>query len=419
MSETPKSGMLRLAAMIEWTTCRLGYCCVLTVSVALVFAMWGGTADAQDKTMNQRAMGRYLAPYIGDPTYFDNRVLDQMSGSIYGTMTTAGFQNMAMFHNTLANVLRRDQNSIRMFMFQERPEPPYVSNVPQDDFWGTIYGNSGTMHSDGNTGKYRQDFTGVMGGFNAINNSRQRLGCVFSAGFGELKGTIGDRTCSTEFLMGIHYRRDTANTYFLTQAGLGNQHYDTKRKVEFGNITDPNWWFTQTAKSKFNAPFTTSHIEAGLKYRGGVLNLSPFVGAQYTGLMRKGFREKGAGDLNLRSAEHVYHSIRTLFGMRLDSRTFRCYKGLASMYGNVAWVYEFDQICERHTKFTARLKDSQFRNLGRYTVHGNDPGRDWIQAGFGINYDMFPDLRASLGYDAYANTNQVMHTVNCGFVYQR
>jgi outer membrane autotransporter protein len=175
----------------------------------------------------------------------------------------------------------------------------------------------------------------------------------------------------------------------------------------------------QTAKSKYNAPFTTTHVEAGLKYRGGVLNLSPFVGAQYTGLTRKGFREKGAGDLNLRSGEQTYHSLRTLFGMRLDSRTFKFYNGMASIYGNVAWIYEFDQICERHTKFTARLKDNQFRGLGRYTVYGNDPGRDWVQTGFGVNYDLNPAVRTSLGYDAYANINQVMHTLNLGFVYQR
>ena len=411
--------MLRLAAMIKWTKCGLGYGCVLTFLLGLVFIAWSGTAGAQDMTMNQRVMGRYFEPYLGDPTYFNSRVLDQMSGSIYGTMTSTGIQNMTMFHNTLANVLRRDQNSIRMFAFQDRPEPAFVTSVPQDDFWGMIYGNSGTIHSDGNVGKYQQDFTGVMGGFNAINNSKHRLGCVFSAGFGELKGNIGDRTCSTEILAGIHYRRDTANTYFLTQSAIGNQHYDTKRRIGFISITDPNWWYSQTAKSDFNAPFTTSHIEAGLKYRGGILNLSPFVGAQYTGLMRKGFREKGGGELNLRSAEHVYHSIRTLFGMRLDSQTFRFHKGVASIYGNVAWVYEFDQICDRHTKFTARLRDPQFSGLGRFTVRGNDPGRDWVQTGFGVNYDIFSDLRVSLGYDAFANTNQVMHSLNFGFVYQR
>jgi outer membrane autotransporter protein len=85
------------------------------------------------------------------------------------------------------------------------------------------------------------------------------------------------------------------------------------------------------------------------------------------------------------------------------------------MYGNVAWVYEFDQICERHTTFTARYKGSN----STFTVHGNDPGRDWVQTGFGINYDFHPAMRTFLGYDAYANAHQVMHSFNLGFVYQR
>ena len=360
----------------------------------------------------KRALRDNSALPTSDPTL---KALDQMSGSIYGTMVSASFQNVSMFHNMMANVLRRDQNNIRMSTMQGRAEPSFVSNFPQDDYWGMIYGNIGTIHSDGNVGKYTNDFAGFLGGSNIINNQQHRLGFFLNVGLGELKGEVGDKTQMAEFIVGPYYRRDTANTYVRIQFGLGNHYYDTKRRLVFGDPTDPRAFINRTAKSKLSAPMLTNYMEAGLKYRGGVLNISPFVGTQYIGMTRKSVDESGAGSLNLDADQHAYHSLRALFGMRLDSRTFRLYNGMASMYGNVAWVYEFDQICERHTVFTAR-----YRNSGStFTIRGNDPGRDWVQTGFGLNYDFHPAMRASIGYDAYANTNQVMHSFNLGFVYQR
>jgi outer membrane autotransporter protein len=140
---------------------------------------------------------------------------------------------------------------------------------------------------------------------------------------------------------------------------------------------------------------------------------------QYTGLVREGFTESGAGSLNLTADMETFHSVRAMFGMRFDSRAFRFHKGLASMYGNAAWMYEFEPNTKRHTEFTARFSDVGLLSGNSFTVHGNDPGRDWVQTGFGLNYDMTANFRGFAGYDAYANTKQVMHSANLGFVYQR
>ena len=82
-------------------------------------------------------------------------------------------------------------------------------------------------------------------------------------------------------------------------------------------------------------------------------------------------------------------------------------------------MYEFD-TGERHTRFDARFTNAGFpTTASKFTVYGNDPGRDWIQAGFGINHDIHAHLRAFVGYDAYANDRQVMHACNLGFVWER
>ena len=377
---------------------------------------------------NAKARGETPAPPSMDPLY---AALDQMGGSIYGTMTTASFQNMVMFHNTLANVLRRDDadpadvENNRGRRTYRGQAPPYGNrngstddHNPSSHIWGMFYGNTGTMHSDGNAGKYSQGFSGIMVGYDRFNSKPQRYGLFLTMGGGNISGELQDRTRTTEFVFGPYLRQDTANTYVLMQAGLGSNNYDTKRRIVFGDPNDLNSYINRTAKNKHDAFVTTAHMEAGLKYRGGTLNLSPFVGAQYTGLSREAFTETGAGSLNLTTNKANYSSFRAMFGMRFDSKAFRFFKGSASFYGNAAWMYEFEQSNRRYTEFTAR-----FNNTGliepSFTVHGNDPGRDWIQTGFGLNYDVTSYFRSFIGYDAYANTNQVMHSVNLGFVYQR
>ena len=415
------------------------------------------------KTMNQRAVGRYVdqvgiypggdylqvlqaldsayaglaqeiqearsndEPYVAPSMDPLHKALDQMGGSIYGTMTTASFQNTVMLHNTLANVLRRDFYRLSAVENDSNPRyrgqaPPYDNRSgynPSTHIWGMFYGNAGTMHSDGNAGKYSQGFSGIMIGYDRFNSKPQRYGLFISAGGGSLYGELGDRTLTTEFMIGPYMRQDTANTYLLVQAGIGNHNYDTRRRLVFGDPNDMNSYIDRTAKNEHDAFLATAHIEAGLKYRGGTLNLSPFVGVQYTGLTREAFTEHGADSLNLSADKATYSSFRAMFGMRFDSKSFRFFKGQASFYGNAAWMYEFEPSGKRHTEFTARFYNTGFVREPSFTVHGNDPGRDWVQTGFGLNYDVNSYFRGFVGYDAYANTNQVMHSANLGFVYQR
>jgi len=332
--------------------------------------------------------------------------LDQACGSIYGTMTTASFQNTVMFHASLANVLRRDYNNINALANQVYRGQ---GSTPSDNLWGMFYGHAGSSASDGNVNGYRQGFSGIMAGFDRFNERHLRLGLFLSMGEGSLSSDLQDRTLSKEFMLGHYLRRDTNRGYMLFQAGLGNHRYDTRRSLTF---------IDRTARNQHSAFLATAHFETGLRYRNTILNLSPFVGAQYTGLVREGFTEHGAGSLNLTTGLQDYHSFRTMFGMRFDSMPLRVRNGLASFYGNVAWMYEFE-ASKRHSEFTARFSDSGLLTGSSFTVHGNDPGRDWVQAGFGLNYDINAQFRGFAGYDAYANQRQVMHSASLGVIYQR
>ena len=262
-----------------------------------------------------------------------------------------------------------------------------------------------------------------MAGFDRINERYIRLGLFLSMGQGSLSSELEDRVLSDEFMLGHYFRRDTDRGYLLVQGGVGNHRYDTRRRITFGSL-EPDWvtneihYIDRTARNEHSAFLGTAHVEAGLRYRNTVLNLAPFVGLQYTGLIREGFTERGAGSLNLTSKMQDYHSFRTMFGMRFDTIPFRVRNGLASFYGNVAWMYEFEAD-KRHTEFTARFSDAGVMKGATFTVDGNDPGRDWVQAGWGLNFDFNANVRGFTGYDAHANQKQVLHSANLGFVIQR
>ena len=92
---------------------------------------------------------------------------------------------------------------------------------------------------------------------------------------------------------------------------------------------------------------------------------------------------------------------------------------MGSFYGNVAWMYEFEPSGKRHTEFTTNFSDAgMLSGVPRFTVHGNDPGRDWVQAGFGFKHDVHAHFRIFIGYDAFANTRQVLHSGNLGAVWE-
>ena len=396
------------------------------VLMALDHTRAGDTSDFTPVTANTRPTNdSFYGQKDPIPT-----ALAAMGGSIYGTMTTASLQNTVMFHASLTNMLRRDYNDVggvydQIYRGQERQRQLYGNRGvynPTNNLWGMVYGHSGTMHSDGNAGKYSQGFFGIMAGFDRINERRLRMGLFLSMGEGSLSGELKDRMISKEFMAGHYLRKDSKNSYLLIQAGLGTHRYDTTRKIFFGGYNpaeDIHYIIDRTAKNNHNAFLATAHIETGLRYRGGIFNISPFVGAQYTGLFREGFTERGAASLNLTTNSKSFDSFRVMFGMRFDSEAFRWRRGLASFYGNVAWMYEFEPSGSRHTKFTARFSDAGLLSgTPKFTVYGNDPGRDWVQAGFGVKHDIHAHLRAFIGYDAYANMNQVMHSGNLGFVWE-
>ncbi|GHT40375.1 hypothetical protein FACS189443_0650 [Planctomycetales bacterium] len=326
--------------------------------------------------------------------------LDQMSGAIYGTAATASIQNTSVVNNTLADVLRR--GSLGTYFVSDEGE--FIKTVNRWNLWGLGFGNGGTTQFDGNAYGYRQSFGGTVIGVDSYSfNGMYRLGAFASYGQGRISSDLIEKSKSDEFLAGLYFQKDCNNGYLMMNGGLGNYRYDTERTISF---------MGRKTENEHDAFLGTVYLERGFEFGGAFANFQPFFGTQYVGMRQDEFTESGADSLNLVADATDSHSLRSVLGGRVNFNT----AGRLSFFGNAVWQHEF---LRPYTNFTAQFSNPNHVNFSsdtKFTVRGNDPGRDWVILGGGLNYSR-NQLRLFAGYDLYMNERQSLHTGNAGFVY--
>jgi len=319
--------------------------------------------------------------------------LDQMSGAIYASQTTASIQNATIVNNTLNDVLRRGDF--------------FAKNDLKNNLWGLGYGMGGYAQFDGNAYGYNQSFGGTIVGIDRLCYGHNRLGAFFSYGEGRISSDLLERSKSKEFLAGLYLRKDMEIGYFLASGGLGNNRFDTERNISFMH---------RQAKNKHDALVGTAYIERGFEYEVRYGKWQPFAGLQYVGMQHDSFTEHGANSLNLVAGRTDGHSLRSGLGTRFALNEFAVRREKMSFHGNAAWMHEF---LGAYTDFTAQFSNpghANFASDARFTVHGNNTGRDWAILGTGMNFER-NNLQLFAGYDLYLNSNQVLHTGNVGMSY--
>ena len=314
--------------------------------------------------------------------------LDQMSGAIYATQTTASITNTTVVNNTLADVLRRDAF---------RPARPRQRNI-----WALGYGVGGRTQFDDNAYGYKQQFGSTLIGVDRRLARNYRFGVFASYGEGQISSNLQERSKSKELLGGLFLRAETLLGYSLIEIGVGSNRYETQRTINFVNRR------TQNEHDSFSG---TAYFEQGLEFDTQHGKIQPFLGMQYIGMKHDRFEDRGANSLNLIGDRMNGHSLRSMLGVRAGAS-----RGNLSASVSAAWMHE----CLRpYSTLTAQFSNpgmANFSSMSKYTVRGNDPGSDWVVAGFGLNYD-WRHWRMFGGYNAYATERQTLHTGNAGIAF--
>ncbi|MDR0327362.1 MAG: autotransporter outer membrane beta-barrel domain-containing protein [Planctomycetaceae bacterium] len=397
------------------------------------------------KTHNQVAVGRYIDTISStvrrdsplwnllvqldgisenDPGYDTHReavspkalrALDELSGVSYANIGPASIHNVGVVNRTLADVLRSD-----VFKFS------YVGN-PNNAIrgqaiaplrytrWGTLFGIGGSVTSDGNSSGYDQSFGGVMAGIDRALWTGTRVGGWVSAATGDVsQKSVHEKTEITTVMAGVYVRQEMYYGYGLLSAGFGSDEYKTTRMCDATQYR---------ATAKHYGTIGTVYMERGIDIPVYYATVQPYVNLQLAALCRDKFSETmwdhtgQSSKVGLVGDKGETYSYRGALGIRASSMPVAFKWGQIALTTNAAWYHEFNSDKEIFTGQFANPNNCNFvPSKGEsFKILGNDPKRDWLNFGFGLNMDR-NSTRIFLSPDLYINSRQSLFSATGGVI---
>jgi autotransporter-associated beta strand protein len=349
-----------------------------------------------------------------------NFAMQQLSGAVYGTMGQVGVQNTSIYLQTLSRRLRSNLYDGDESASASHGSPMMASTInsgsggdesliirgqgpeTQWNSWATGFGIGGNADSDGNAAGIDASMGGMLVGMETGGGSHL-LG--FYGGYlGSSIGTDANESAKINGgTFGGYYVGHTDNQYLIAAGGFEFDEYETRRQIEFADLTaqgDGDGWKGY------------SYVERGMTFGARRLALQPFAAAQYVYNRQNGFTETGAAAANLDVLGINTHSLRSVVGSRLFG-TGVSHSGRAVRPElRALWLHEFLE--------TGNEFNTSFNEVGgalSFTVNGLGLGRDWALLGAGLNCDLGAGWIAYADYDVLVNDRQTFHVGAGGVQY--
>jgi len=190
--------------------------------------------------------------------------------------------------------------------------------------------------------------------------------------------------------------------YVDAYAGGAYNDYATTRAITFGGLN-------RTADGDPDGLEFDASLIGGYDFQlGGGFSLSPYGGFQYTNVGINAYTETGAGALNLMVNDTNAESLRSNLGVVL------AWSGEA---GGITWRPEIRAAWQYEFLDNLEAVDSQFASgsgaLFRTNL-GNDVDPNTAFVGASLNADFTDTVSAFLSYDAEANPDYLVHSINGG-----
>ncbi|MBR0191411.1 MAG: autotransporter domain-containing protein [Thermoguttaceae bacterium] len=319
--------------------------------------------------------------------------LDEMSGAVYGTVSSLANQHSTMINNSLAKHLR--------------DWSPCAILDSGWNVWAEAYGMGGNAKHDGNANGYNYSVAGTLVGIDHEILVDGHIGAYFAAGAtnANIKG-LSESADSTDIFAGGYINlKDTGIWYTTIFGGIGYSNYEVERHFTF---------IPRDNKSEFDSWQVNAYVERGINLSfSNLWILQPFAGLQFIRTERDSIQEEGADLLDLTVEEANMSSLRSLFGIKLA--TSNCATG-RKLNGQVsaAWMHEY---IDASSTFSAQMSNpggAYFESSPSFVIRGHNDGRDWFVTGLGLNYAFTDNLKIFGGYDCMINGVGAMHMGNLG-----
>ena len=168
----------------------------------------------------------------------------------------------------------------------------------------------------------------------------------------------------------------------------------------------------QSATADYDAHIITAMIEAGYSFdlaERGRVQFQPLASLTYSGVWQDGFREDGAGPLNLVVDDSETHSLLGGVGGRLLARLRPSENLLVVPEVRAGYSVEF---ANDNATIAARFEGAAAGSS--FGIQGADLGRDAGLVGAGVTLHTDRNLSVFAGYDATLAEDFTIHTVTGG-----
>lgn len=362
---------------------------------------------------------------LGDADFLN--ALDQINGSIYGSISTANLQHTSHFLSQLATRFRARMapgdplTSSGFVQAKKQPEFMLVSyNQPAcgcqgcgcqtcgccrdrclHRAWVSGYGIGGNLQTDGNAGGFDYSLGGTQFVVEKPLSSNWSYGSWANMAWGTLDGTTLDERADLEsYQFGGQLVGFDGCDYWIGLAGLGYNDADVIRSITAADLD-------YTATGSAEGWQGNLYLERGRSFRIRRLVAQPYAALQYIHLRQNQLTESGAEALNLGVSGLDANSLRSILGGRFTS-TFCTRSGQrVTPELRAAWFHEF---LDTYQVFTGGFAGT----TGGFAVRGLDLGRDWANLGGGLNLELNRHARLFGGYDVQVNDHQTLHAGSGG-----
>jgi len=177
------------------------------------------------------------------------------------------------------------------------------------------------------TGEWFQSLAGGGNGMPAAGSfemsgwllgSDRRVGNQASAGiaFGETRANaigsgLGASSRDRQTQAQLYFGSTWGQAYALGQVASGRYERQVQRDLLLGQDA-------QRVASEYSGAFMSASLEAGYRFGGPRLSLTPYVGADLARVERKGFSEAGAAGFGLRTGDSVGERTQAITGARVE-----------------------------------------------------------------------------------------------------
>jgi subtilase-type serine protease len=180
--------------------------------------------------------------------------------------------------------------------------------------------------------------------------------------------------------------------------GYGHSWYDSQRGIPF---------IGRHADSDHQGNSYSAAVELGKNFGDKSMILEPVAGIGYTAVLEDGYKEKGAGALNLKVDSETTDGIYSKLGVRV-AKEFRPEQNPDMiLVPNVSafWIHDFADRVEM---------SSSFIGGGSFTIEGLEPMGDTFNIGAGLNVYYNKNLRLFIDYGWQSESSFNSHTVQLG-----